>query len=469
MRHIAILLLLGWLVHAVTSFRPHSGEASDFAGVALAFGALMLAALFLGRIASKVRLPKIVAYILAGVAAGPHALGLISESTVSKLGLVNGIAVCLIALTAGSELNLRRMRPLLGVIARLTGFAVLGTWVLISAVLFAASSLLSSFLGFYDGAALVAVCATIGVAITAQSPAVVMALLAETRAAGPVSSVMLGVVVIADLVVIVIFGVASAIVQLQLGGESDAGRAILGIGWELLGSMGVGLLVGAILWLHQRFVKRDAALFVLLTCAMVSEVGRRVHLDPLIVMLTAGLLLENATKEGAHALVQDLAPASLPVYLVFFALAGAGLHVDALSTLGLPALAFAVVRGVSFWAGARVATRGAEENIRRWAFAGLLPQAGLALALALLVKRMLPQGGEEAATFVFTIIAINELTMPLVLRHALVAVGEVGKRAELGAADLGTSAELAAVPAGPADATDVDPAPGTPPADTTPG
>lgn len=469
MRHLAILLLLGWLVHAVTSFRPHAGEASDFAGVALAFGALMLAALFLGRIASKVRLPKIVAYILAGVAAGPHALGLISEATVSKLGLVNGIAVCLIALTAGSELNLRRMRPLLRVIARLTGFAVLGTWILLTLVLFAASSLLSEFLGHYDGLALLAVCATIGVALTAQSPAVVMALLSETRAEGPVSSVMLGVVVIADLVVIVLFGVSSAVVQIQLGGDADAGRAILGILWELFGSLGVGLLVGAILWLHQRFVKKDAALFVLLTCALVSEVGRRVHLDPLIVMLAAGLLLENATKDGAHALIHDLAPASLPVFLVFFALAGAGLHVDALTTLGLPALAFALLRGAGFWAGARVATRDAEEPIRRWAFAGLLPQAGLALALALLVKRMLPEGGDAAATFVFTVIAINELTMPLVLRHALVAVGEVGKRAELGAADAGTSAELAAVPPGPADATVVEPAPATPPADTTPG
>ncbi|MGE0791321.1 MAG: cation:proton antiporter [Sandaracinaceae bacterium] len=431
MRHIAILLLLGWLAHAVTSFRPSEGEASGFAAIALSFGALMLAALFSGRLAAKVRLPKIVAYILAGVAVGPSGLGLIPEATVGRLGLVNGVAVCLIALTAGGELNLRRMRPLLGVIARISGIAVLGTCGLLIACLIVASSFLP-FLQGYEGAALVLVAASIGITLTAQSPAVVMAMISETRADGPVSRVILGTVVIADLMIIVLFGVASSVLQLETGGGGDAGAASLSIAWELFGSMAVGVAVGGVLALHQRFVKRDAALFVLLTCAVVSEVGRRVHLDPLIVMLAAGMVLENLTKAGASALLHELEPAGLPVFLVFFALAGASLHVDALTTLGIPALIVALVRASGFWAGANLATRGAEEPVRRYAFAGLLPQAGLALALAILLRRILPHEGEAAATFVFAVIAINELTMPLVLRHALLAAGEGGKRPEAG-------------------------------------
>lgn len=453
MRHVFILLALGWLVHAVTSFRPHTGEASDFAGVSLAFGALLLAALFCGRLAVLVRLPKLVAYILAGVAAGPHGLGFVSEEMVTNLGLVNGIAICLIALIAGSELNIRRMRPLLGVIARLSLFAVVGTCVLLGFAVFGMSALLLPFLDPYDGLALVAVAATLGIALCAQSPAVVTAMITEARADGPVSRVMLGTVVIADLVIIVLFGVASALVQMSTGGDADAGRATLAIAWELFGSMGVGALVGGILALHGRFVRRDAALVVLIVCVVVSEVGRRVHLDPLIVMLTAGVVLENATKDGAATLVHDLEEASLPVFLVFFAVAGATLHLAALATVGVPAVILASVRAGGFWAGARLATRGADSNVRRWAFTGLLPQAGLALALAMIIKRMLPIAGDEAATLVLAVIAINELAMPLLVKHALVSAGETGRRPERAETD---AADHGAEPA-PRDASPAEP------------
>lgn len=431
MRNVLIVLVLGALVHAVRAFRPHSGELSGVAGTALAFGFFLLAAFYAGRVFSSLRLPKIVAYVVTGMVAGPHVLELITEPMVRGLGLVSGVAVCLIALTAGGELNLRRIRPLLRTIASLSFFAVLGTCIALTALVWAMRPMLP-FLDDLHGTHLIAMCAMLGVALSAQSPAVVMALFSEMRADGPVSRTILGTVVIADLVVIVLFGVTSSLVQSSSGAAPSAGSTALGIAWELGGSMIAGVIVGALLALYIRFAKIHIALFVLLLCVVVAEVGRRIHLDPLIVMLAAGLFLENATRGGAAKLVHDIESASLPVYLVFFAVAGAGIHLDVLGVLGIPAAIIVIARAASFWLGSRIAgaTARAEPLVRRWAFAGLLPQAGLALALALLIARTVPGIGEEASALILAVIAVNELLMPVVLRRALVASGEAGQRAE---------------------------------------
>jgi Kef-type K+ transport system membrane component KefB len=374
---------------------------------------------------SRFGLPKIVAYLITGVIVGLDVLDLVSAATVADLGLVNGVAVCLIALTAGCELNFARFRPLFGVIRSLTIFAVLGSVVALTLLLFAMTPMLD-FLAPWPLPARIAICAMLGITLSAQSPAVVMALLSETRADGPLARTMLGTVVVADLVVIVLFGVASAIGQATMGGPVDAGGTVAAIAWELFGSIAVGAIVGGLLALALRLLPRGLALFVLLVCVVVAEVGRRVHLDPLIVMLSAGLVVGNATENGASVLLHEIERASLPVYLLFFAVAGASMHIELLAVLWLPAAILVAGRAASFWLGARIATArtDAAPAVRRWAFAGLLPQAGLALALALLVGRALGETGEAASALVLSVIAINELVMPIVVRRALESAGE---------------------------------------------
>ena len=91
---------------------------------------------------------------------------------------------------------------------------------------------------------------------------------------------------------------------------------------------------------------------------MAAEVGARLHLDALLICLTAGVLLENALGVGGAAISRALAPAALPIFAVFFALAGARLNLHDLRTLWPVALAFTLVRAASLMGGARL---GAEQ------------------------------------------------------------------------------------------------------------
>lgn len=423
---LVLLLVLGLLMHATRTFSVGGIPASS--GVSLALGYVLLTAFFCGDLAKHARIPRLTGYILAGIVVGPDVLGFLTEPMVKNLASVNGMAIALIAMTAGTELELRAMRPLLKSIAWITVVGVMGAAALLSVTVFFARNLFP----FMDGMTpfqAVAVAAVLGVVAAAQSPAVVVALRDELDADGPVARTVLGVVVIADLVIILLFALATATAKGALGGSADVAATMTTLAWELPGSLVVGALIGFVLAIYLAKVREGGELFVLMVAFVIAEVGARLHFDPLLVALAAGIVVRNLTLHG-DALHRRIESTSLPVYIVFFAVAGATLHLDALALVWLPATLIVAVRAVGLLGGARLGATlaGAPPEVRKYAGFGLLPQAGLALALSLLFARTFPEFGAQARALTLGIVALNELIAPAVYRYALVASGEAGKR-----------------------------------------
>lgn len=423
-----LLLATAGLMQAAGSFITVPTSAT----VGLAFGYLLLTAFFAARLANKLALPKLTGYMLAGIASGPFVLGLVTADMTSSLKIVSGTATAIIALEAGAELQLASVRRVLRTLRTLTLFAVVGAMFVLGAVIFA----MRPWLPFFDGlstAQVAAIALLLGVSLSAQSPAVVMALLAEMRAAGPVSELILVTVVVADLVVIFCFSIASAVAGALLGGGVDLLHTARDVGWELFGSLAFGVIIGMLLALYLRTVKDGGSLFALTICVVVAEAGPRVHLDPLIVMLAAGLWIRNARHTDPSALMNGFESAQLPVFLVFFALAGAELDIVTLYTLIVPVGIISLARAATFFVGGKIATAltDAPQPIRRYAWTGLLPQAGLALALALVLQKTFPTFGDEAAVILIGVVGLNQLVAPVILRVMLIRSGEAGKKPKI--------------------------------------
>lgn len=426
---VVLIVVIGSLMEAVRSFVPGADSRFDGPGVTLAVGFVMLVAFFSGRLFAAIKLPRLTGYIAAGIVCGPAVLGLVTPHMIHGMRLANGIAIALIALTAGGEMNLREIRPYLSSIAWITIVSVIGGMFALAGAVY----LLRGFLPFFadlTATQTIAVALVLGVTISAQSPAVVVALRNEMGAEGPVTRTVLGVVVLADLVVIVCFAVASSIAQGTLGAGGDATSTAYRVAWELFGSLGIGVVVGLLLTVYLRVVKSGAALFLLSTCVVVAELSGPLRVDTLLVALAAGIFIQNVGRAGERML-REIESASLPVYVVFFAIAGATIHLSAIPPLAVPAIALVLIRAASFLVGTRVATgiAGAPAEVRRWAGFGLLPQAGLALALSLLFARTFPTFGESAAALTLGIVALNEMIAPIFFRLALIRSGEAGKRA----------------------------------------
>jgi Kef-type K+ transport system membrane component KefB len=439
---VVFLVVLAALMHATRSFS--TGEPGG-AGTLLAFGYVLVTAFFAGGLFKQLRLPRLTGYIAAGIASGPMVLAFVSRDMAASLDVVNGIAISTIALTAGSELELRAMRPLLRSIRWITVVGVLGTTVLLAATVWFLRPVLP-FMRDMAPLQAASVALVLGVVMVAQSPAVVVALRDELRADGPVARTVLGVVVLADLAVIVLFAIVSTVAKTAFGAGADAASAVSMLAWEIFGSLAAGAVVGVLLAVYLKKVGAGASLFLFLVVVVIAEVGQRLHFDPLLVALSAGVLVRNATSVG-DALHREIQPSSLPVSIVFFAVAGANLHLDVLAVVWLPAGVLVLVRAAGLLGGSRLGSRiaGANRDVQRWAGFGLLPQAGLALALAMLFAKTFPEFGAEASALTLGIVALNELLAPAAYRYALVRAGEVGVGAaiETPSSPLVAAAEIA--------------------------
>ena len=425
---VVLLIVMLWLMHSARTYAPQPGLGAAPAAVTMSAGFLLLSALLMGNLFKYVGLPRLTGYLALGILIGPQVLNLVDDRMLVELRIFNGVAIALIALTAGTEMDIRAMRPLLRGVTWIAVIAVMGTVVLLTGAVYMFSDLLPFAAGLSNTQRL-ALAAVLAVTISAQSPAVAVALRKETHADGPLTRTVLGVVVLSDLVVILLFAIASTVAKSILGGIADANTSpLMLVAWEILGSISSGLLIGALLALYLKRVRSSGALFIVMVGFLFAEVAQRIHLDPLLIALAAGMLIRNATRHGDR-LHADIEAASLPVYIAFFAVAGATIHLHALTVLGVPAAIFVGVRAFGFLTGSWVAgtVAGSPSAVRKYAGCGLLPQAGLALALALLFARTFPQFGAEASALVFGIVGINEVIAPIVYKWALVRSGEAGR------------------------------------------
>ncbi len=421
-----LLALVAALTVSARSFLPEGMEGGG--GAILAFGFVLLAAIQSGHIFNALRLPHLTGFLLCGVIFGPEVLGLLTPAMVKDLSVIKHVAVGLIALSAGCELNLRALKPRLAVVGSISVLGALVAGAMIWTFLYFLLPEMGLTAGMSSGER--AIVALVGAnVLVALSPAVVIGIVSETRAAGPVTEMALSLVVVADLLVVLSFSVTESIAGLVLP-ISSSGSAV-SLASHIVGSLAVGALLGVVMAVFINRVGRKVGLFVFGTLFVVAEAGGVFHLDPLLVGLAAGLFLENVSSVSGHLVVRETEAASLPTLAVFFATIGAEIHLHAfLAVVGWAVLA-ALVRalGLLIGLGITVKRHRLEPGLWKPLYLGMLPQAGVAIALALLVATRFGAWGQELSVLLLGTIVVNELIGPVLWRRALIGAGEVGRRA----------------------------------------
>jgi Kef-type K+ transport system membrane component KefB len=415
---VGLLALLRWGRLGV------AGQGMQSTTVALGF--LLIGAFISGKTAARLGLPRISGYLIIGILVGPHAIGLLTRDMLAAGKVIEGLAVALISLTAGGEIRLPWVRRQIGRLATMTVCQI----VLIGGAIFATMMLLRPIFPFLPADDLhAAIIALVFSAIAvSNSPTVTIAVISENRAEGPLSRTVLGVVVIVDMCVIVLFALVLALARDALG---SGGGTSLGVtlAHELGGSVlaGIGFGMGIAWFLKQ--VGRDTPVFVLAACFAMFAVSQALHLETLLVALAAGFWVENFSDARGEELIDGVERVSLPVYAVFFAAAGAKVDLGALASMWPLALLLCAVRAVCVWAGSTLGARlsGAEPLIRRYTWMGLISQAGVTLALAAILVRSFPEWGGDIHVLIIAMIAVHEIIGPILFQHALRRAGEIGK------------------------------------------
>jgi Kef-type K+ transport system membrane component KefB len=425
MRRLIILTLLFGGMQLILPLRA-GGQGSQ---VLLTFGFLILAAYTIGEIAVTVRLPMIVGYLAAGVLVGPSVLGTVTAATMAELAPVRTLAIALIAFLAGAELRWSEVRERGATIVKILASELTLAFVALTALLLALRDFIP-FLQNTTGGQLIAFSVLFAAIAIVHSPAVTMALLTETGARGPVARTTLGVVLVSDVVVVLLFTGALALARyLSPPTGSEIAAVSFGtVAWEIGGAAVIGSLLGGAVALYLRFVHRELFLFAIIVAFFGAEIARLTHVEPLLMLLTAGFVMENVSRHGeGEALRHAMERSAEPVFVVFFALAGAEMALGAIGELWMLIIPIVVVRGVAMWAGTALGARWARlaGPEARYVWMGLISQAGVAIGLASVVAAVYPRRGAMIQTLFLAVLAINQTLGPILFRHALVRSGEI--------------------------------------------
>ena len=375
-------------------------------------GALLLVGLLADAIARRTPLPRVTLLMLVGLLAGPAALDLLPPGADAWFTVVATTALAMIGFLLGGEFTRSHWKEL----ERLV-FKVALAQSVITATLVGVGLLVI-------GAGPEVAFSLAGIA-AATAPAATLAVVNETRARGFFADVLKGVVAVDDVMGIVLFSVLVTGAALLVDGTLQASM-LLGAVREIGGSIGLGLALGVpAAPLTGRIRAGEAtleeALGLVLLCA---GLALYLELSPILAAIVMGATIANLASHHDRPF-HEIESIEWPVLVVFFVLAGASLEIEAIGPAGTIAVAYVVLRTVGKLLGPMLLGRaeGLEPAAQRWLGLALLPQAGVALGLALAARMRFPDAGTTVLNVVVVGTVIFELAGPPLTRLALLRAG----------------------------------------------
>ncbi|KAB3530067.1 cation:proton antiporter [Alkaliphilus serpentinus] len=378
---------------------------------------VLLVGILGGRLAKLLKLPNVTGYLIGGLLIGPSFLKVINDGDISNFSIVSEVALAAIAFSIGSEFYYKDLVKVGKKIFIVTFFQAFLTIIAVfstSYFLLNQSFQLSILLGAIAAA---------------TAPAATTMVIKQYNANGPLTKTILPVVAIDDAICVMSFGIAMAVVKITTGStNASLLQMLIHPVAEIFGSLIVGVIIGAILVFLANKAKKQDELQTIVIALVIAGAGlaNTLHLSPILLCMSIGATITNLMQNPRRAF-EGLNYFTPPVYLFFFTLAGAGLHLTVLSKLGYIGLGYVLARAAGKIIGSAIGAKVVDypDVIVKYLGLGLLPQAGVAIGLAIVVKQQLPDIGGTLSTIVLGGVFVYELIGPVAAKIAIERAGEI--------------------------------------------
>ena len=408
----------------------------------LSLSIALLVGLLLSRLAKLAKLPAVTAYLVAGILVGPYCIGKLGNlwnvgglgfptlENVESFSILCDVALGFIAFSIGNEFRLSQLKTI-GKQATIVGILqALITTLLVDAVLIALHFAMPETLSL--PAAI-----TLGAIAAATAPAATLMVVKQYKAKGALTSILLPVVALDDAVGLILFavsfGVANAIGVGSIGITAVLVEPLLEVVLSLALGFGMGWLFSFCeRFFHSRSKRLSVSIaFVVLTIALSMlkfEIGG-VHIafSSLLTCMMLGTVFCNVC-DFSEELMERVDRWTSPLFVLFFVLSGAELRLDVFADvmIVLVGVAYILSRSAGKYSGAYLSAKLAkcDDNIVKYLGVTLLPQAGVALGMAMKAAA-LPVGGELVANITLFAVLIYELIGPMLTKIALLKAGDI--------------------------------------------
>ncbi|MBO6602825.1 MAG: cation:proton antiporter [Roseicyclus sp.] len=368
-------------------------------------GALFLCGLAADHLGGKTPLPRVTLLLLLGLLVGPSGLGFLPDGIENWFEPISVVALTMVAFLLGADLTRDNMARHGRAIFAISVLIVFGTTAIVWAGLVA--------LGLEPGLALL-----LGAIATATAPAAITDVIHQSGVRNGFTETIGGIVAIDDIWGLIVFSVCLAFIHQSDGWSAPLAIAVHDIGGAVL----LGLVIGAPAAFLSGRLKPGEPLQIEAFGVVFLTAGLALWLDVsfLIAGMTAGAMIANLARHHDYAF-NEIERIELPFMLLFFLLAGASLELEALLSLGWITAAYVglriVARLISGEIGARLG-RVPKPEVHLYGPA-LLPQAGVAVGMALLAAETVPEWGATIMTLTIAATVIFEIIGPPVTLAAI--------------------------------------------------
>jgi len=392
----------------------------------------------------KFKLPLITGFLFVGIISGPYVTGLITKESSHELLFLNDIALAFIAFAAGAELYLKELRGRFKSISWMTFGQLVVTFILSSIIVLYIADYIP-FMKEMDRNSKIAISILIGTIFVARSPASAIAIINELRAKGPFTKTAIGVTVIKDVFVIILFTICFSLAGTLISGAEFKFSTIFILFIELILSILFGLLAGKIIAFFISFNLYESLKTILvlgigwgiygfahlLSVISIDKLGFNFYVEPLLISIIAGFYTINYTKHRQEFLkaIEDAGPL---IYIMFFTLTGASISLDVLENYWFIAIILFSIRLITMIMGSLLGARAAGESglFMRIGWMPYVTQAGVGLGLVTVVAAAFPEWGEEFEAILIAVIVLNQIFGPPLFKWSIVRMGESHAKAE---------------------------------------
>lgn len=411
----------------------------------IGFLIVAIAANQIAKVFQKIKFPLITGLIITGIVGGSSLLNFITPEAVKKLNFLNQIALAIIAFSAGSELYIDDLRSRIHSIKWMTIGQLIITFTLTSIAIYFASDYIP-FMSSFPNKHKIAIATLFGTIFVARSPSSAIAVINEMRANGPFTKTVMGVTVVKDVLVIILFAITFAISKAFINDEQTGVFFFIILLFEILLSFGFGYVIGKLLQIPFNYnINHNIKILVIVLLGYSVYIftdfikyqtsiyfDHGIVLEPLLITIIASFVLTNYSKHRIEfsELLEEISPT---IYIVFFTLVGASLSIQTLmSVFGIAVVLF-FLRLITMYFGGVFGVLAAKDKkeYTHIAWMPYLTQAGVALGLATIVAHEFPEWGHQFETIIIAIIVINQLVGPPLFKWTLNYVKETHLRAKM--------------------------------------
>ena len=400
----------------------------------LIFGLIVLLGFTSGEAARKIGLPKVTGFILAGIILNPRLTNIVTMDFAEHTDIVISIALAFITFEVGGSLHYSKIKKLGKSIIYITFFE--GEFAFLATA--AGIALVSPFFVHVSGASLPAVFIPVsllmGSLASPTDPSATLAIVHENKAKGPVSSTIMGIAALDDTLGIINFSIAVAVSLVLVEHKSlDFYSSFISPAYKIFGAIGFGVISGIIFnMLTARLRSETEGALIVSILAMLTlsfGISSLIGVDELLTIMTTGAVVVNfsSKKEKIFRMLERYTDEL--IFVFFFTMSGMQLDFSIFMTYLPLALFFAVFRAFGKIGGALIGATAAKSphKVKKYAWGGLIPQGGIVIGLALLIKQnpAFTNFSDIIISIIIGATVVHELIGPVISRKVIKAAGEI--------------------------------------------